>query len=221
MSDPVFICGASRGIGLELARLYLQEGSPVFGIGRSPAPEAPIGGLVYQSVPAERFAVSAFPTLSGQSFGTVILNSAVFGAPPQMSFDLPVENLRTLFETNATAHYSVLKELLPLIRSDGAKVFFVISKAGIQSTIAGRIAIGYRASKAAQLSLGLALVHPLSERGIATYFVNPGSVATRIGGQKARFSPSEGAMHVKNVIAQAHEHPSGTVFDFNGRVIKL
>lgn len=222
MSGAIFICGVSRGIGLELASLFCQEGRKVYGISRSPQPERPINGLVYRSLAAETFSLAAFPELSGQAFDKVILNSAVFGPSTQFSLDLPSDRLKELFDVNVVAHYRVLKELWPLIRTDGnAQVGFIISKGGMQDAIRGKVGIAYRSTKAAQIALGLALVHPLSEHGIAVYLVNPGSVATQIGGAGARLTALEGATNVKNILTRAAQHPSGTMFDHDGSTIEI
>src|SRR5439155_11254820 len=100
MKDAIFISGISRGIGLELADLFCSEGYPVYGIGRSPEPERSIQGLTYRSIAAEKFSVAAFPELSGQTFATIMLNSAVFGPANQYSLDFPVARLKAMFETN-------------------------------------------------------------------------------------------------------------------------
>jgi NAD(P)-dependent dehydrogenase (short-subunit alcohol dehydrogenase family) len=222
MSDAIFICGVSRGIGLELASLFSEEGHKVYGISRSPQPERPIHGLVYRSLAAETFSLAAFPELSGQAFDKVILNSAVFGPSTQFSFDLPPDTLKALFDANVVAHYRVLSELRPLIRTDaGAQVSFIISRGGMQAAISGKVGIAYRSTKAAQIALGLSLVHPLSEHGISVCLVNPGSVATQIGGAAARLTALEGARNVKGILAGAEKYPSGTMFDHDGSVIEL
>lgn len=222
MSKAIFICGVSRGIGLELASLFSEEGHKVYGISRSPQPERPINGLVYRSLAAETFSLADFPELAGQALGKVILNSAVFGPPAQFSLDLPADKLKAIFDANVIAHYRVLKELLPLLPSDGsAQVSFIISRGGMQATIHGKVGIAYRATKAAQIALALSLVHPLSEHGISTYLVNPGSVATQIGGAGARLTALEAARNVKDTLTRADKYPSGTVFDHDGSVIDL
>jgi NAD(P)-dependent dehydrogenase (short-subunit alcohol dehydrogenase family) len=220
MRDAVFICGVSRGIGLELASLFCAEGRTVYGISRSPEPERSIEGLVYRRSPAETFSLSTFPELSAQAIDTVVLNSAVLGPATQFSFELPVAMLKAMFDTNVISHYRVLQELLPLIKT-GAKVWFIISKGGLHARIQGRVALGYRSTKAAQIALALSLVEPLSERGISVYLIHPGSVATRIGGARAKLTAEEGAVNVKTVLSRAGELPSGTIFDHDGKLIDL
>jgi NAD(P)-dependent dehydrogenase (short-subunit alcohol dehydrogenase family) len=223
MADPVFVCGVSRGIGLELAALYSADGHPVYGIARSPRPEREMDGLVYRSMPAQSFSIASFPELAGCAFATIILNSAIFGPGTQFSFELSGPALAALFEANAVSHYRVLKELHPLIKGDGsAKVCFIISKGGlVRPRMRGKVAVGYSASKAAQIALALTLVHVLGEFNIAVYLINPGSVKTRIGGANARFAPRESAGRVREVLSRASQHPSGTIFDHDGSVIDI
>ena len=219
--DSVFICGASRGIGLELASQLCAEGRRVYGISRTPQPERPIDGLVYRSLAAEAFSLAAFPELSAETFDTVILNSAIFGPATQFSFDFPAAKLKSKFETNVISHYRVLQEIRPRINNNGsAQVWFIISKGGLQAGIRGRVAIGYRSTKAAQIALALSLVHPLGEQGISVYLIHPGSVATRIGGVKAKLSAEDCVANMLAIISRAGDYPSGTIFEHDGRPIK-
>lgn len=222
MNEAIFICGVSRGIGLELASLFCAEGDAVYGIARSPEPERPVGGLVYRSLAAETFSLASFPELSSQRFNKVILNSAVLGPPVQFSLEYPADKLKSLFDTNVIAHYRVLQELRPRIKTDGtAQVVFTVSRGGVQSTIRGRVGIGYRSTKAAQIALALSLVHPLSELGISVYLINPGSVATKIGGPKARLTAAESARNVKATLSRASQYAPGTIFDHDGKPMEI
>jgi len=220
--DSVFICGVSRGIGLELATLFCGEGRDVYGIARSAEPERPVAGLHYRGIAAETFSLSAFPELADQTFEKIILNSAVFGPPTQFSFELGADKLQHLFNVNAVAHYRVLRELRPRVRrSPPGQIWFVISRAGLPAKLRDKVAIAYRSTKAAQIALALSLVKPLEDDGLLVYLVNPGSVSTRIGGPRARLSPREAAQNLKQIFAHASDFPSGTIFDHDGRLIEL
>jgi NAD(P)-dependent dehydrogenase (short-subunit alcohol dehydrogenase family) len=222
MNEAIFICGVSRGIGLELASLFCADGDTVYGIARSPQPERPVEGLVYRSLAAETFSLASFPELNSRTFDKIILNSAVLGPPAQFSLDYPADKLKSLFDTNVIAHYRALQELRPRIKTDGtAQVVFTVSRGGVQSTIRGRVGIGYRSTKAAQIALALALVYPLSELGISVYLINPGSVATKIGGPKARLTAAESASNIKATLSRAARYPSGTIFDYDGKVMEI
>jgi NAD(P)-dependent dehydrogenase (short-subunit alcohol dehydrogenase family) len=127
-----------------------------------------------------------------------------------------------MFNINVIAHFRVLQQLRSCIKGDGgAQVSFIISRGGLQSNIRGKVGIGYRATKAAQIALALTLVHPLMEQSVPLYLINPGSVATRIGGAKARLTPLESARNIRTIMARASDHPSGTVFDHDGSVLKF
>lgn len=76
---------------------------------------------------------------------------------------------------------------------------------------------GYSGSKQALNMLNKAAALDMKDEGIASLVVNPGWVATRMGGDKATFQPSESVENMyQQVLLKAHELPVGGFINHDG-----
>lgn len=218
----VFVSGASRGIGLALARAYASAGHTVFGNGRSPAPDDAVHGLCYLAVPNAGLSNDRLRAAGIERIDTLILNAAVFGPTGRpRAEDVDVDVLARVIRDNALVQISVLQAARPLLkRSDQPRVAMLVSKGGLLRTMKGPGSIYYRTSKAAQFAVGLNLYPSLAAEGIVFRLINPGSVRTRIGGKGARMSPEESAAAIRGMIDRASAGDEGFVLDFDGTPLR-
>jgi len=174
------VTGASRGLGLALARALDEGGWRLIVDARGgDALEAATAGL--QNVTAIAGDVAdpahrrALVDAAGDRIDLVVNNASLLGPSPQPALaDYPLETLRDVYEANVIAPLALLRLALPRM-PDGAAVLDITSDAGVEAYEGWG---GYGSSKAAleQLTAILAAEHP----GLRVYWVDPGDMNTQM-----------------------------------------
>lgn len=179
----VIITGASRGLGLALARGLATRGWNLILTARDPerlrsvrdelatrTHVAAIAGDVTDPVHRDALAVLA---RGHAGLDAVINNAGALGPSPLPALlDYPLDGLSAVFESNVTAPLGVLQAVRAELKP-GARVINVTSDAGVNPYPGWG---GYGASKAAleQLSAVLATENP----SLRVYWVDPGDLRT-------------------------------------------
>jgi NAD(P)-dependent dehydrogenase (short-subunit alcohol dehydrogenase family) len=179
----VLITGASRGLGLALARGLAARGWNLILTARDAerlrtvrdelavrTHVAAIAGDVTD--PAHRSALAVLAR-GHAGLDAVINNAGALGPSPQPPlFDYPLDVLSAVFETNVVAPLGVLQALRTELKP-GARIINVTSDAAVNAYAGWG---GYGSSKAAfeQLSAVLAAENP----SIKVYWVDPGDLRT-------------------------------------------
>jgi NAD(P)-dependent dehydrogenase (short-subunit alcohol dehydrogenase family) len=175
------ITGASRGLGLELARGLAADGYRLVVDGRDGgALRAALGGLALVTIvpgdvadPAHRDALAAAADELGGA-DLLVNNAGTLGASPLPALaDYPVAELRTAFEVNVLAPVALTQLLLPSLRARGGAVLNLTSDAAVEAYAGWG---GYGAAKAAleQASNVLAA----EENAVRVWWVDPGDMRT-------------------------------------------
>jgi short-subunit dehydrogenase len=199
----ILITGATSGIG-RLAALKLSETGQyrVFATGRDQKAllelrgEATTGARLdtirldvtdAASVTAAREEVDRLTNGYGVD---ILINNAGFGVCGSLE-DLPLEEIRALFETNVIGMIAVIQAFLPAMRQRRAgKIINVSSLVGRVSPPFQSV---YNASKHAVEALSDSLRLELSPFGIAVVLVEPGAIKTKFEGtMMTRAYPKEG-----------------------------
>ena len=224
-SKTVVIIGASRGLGLGLAREFARRGWRVTATARSAATAneladavaASDGRIAVEEVDIDRAeSVDALAArLAGRRFDLVFINAGVSG-PQHQSVDAATpQEIGALMYTNAVAPIRIARRLLPLV-ADGGTVAFMSSNMG---SIGGNLSGGmdlYRASKAALNSLTRGFVaNDVRDRPIAVLTMHPGWVRTAMGGPDAALSIEESVAGLADVI-EASRPPGHRFIDHRG-----
>src|SRR5918912_2732572 len=184
-SRTALITGASRGLGLALARRLAADGWRLIidARGADALREAyaelsattdvtAIAGDVAD--PAHRRALSNAARVAG-GLDALVNNASVLGPSPRpLLLDYPVAELERVYRANAVAPLALVQTLRPWLRA-GARVVNVTSDAAAQPYAGWG---GYGSSKAAleQLTAILAAEHPEWR----VYAVDPGDMRTRM-----------------------------------------
>jgi NAD(P)-dependent dehydrogenase (short-subunit alcohol dehydrogenase family) len=183
MASTAIITGASRGLGLALARaLAARQWRLVIDARGADALEAARRELVALTdvtalvgdVADERHR-RALVTAAGDRIDALVNNASILGPSPQPSLDAyPLDVLERVYAVNTLAPLRLVQLALPAM-SDGARIVNVTSDAAVEAYEGWG---GYGSSKAAleQLSKGLAVERPR----LAVYAFDPGDMNTAL-----------------------------------------
>jgi NAD(P)-dependent dehydrogenase (short-subunit alcohol dehydrogenase family) len=181
LAMPVgIVTGASRGLGLALARALDERGWRLVVDARGAhALRDATAGLTGVTAIAGDVADPehrrALVDAAGDRIDLVVNNAGVLGPSPQPALaDYPLDTLREVYEANVLAPLGLLQLTLPRM-PDGAAVLDITSDAGVEPYEGWG---GYGSSKAAleQLSAVLAAERP----GLRVYWVDPGDMRTQM-----------------------------------------
>jgi len=226
----VFITGASRGIGLELARIYAKDGAKVIACARNPARADALRALAREdNVEIEPLdvtsdtALSALPGRLGKTAIDILINNAGLGDPGPAGGDLlalDYKRFEELITVNALAPLKVAAALYPNIKAGQAKKIVTVSSrlGSIGLNVDGALPT-YRASKAMVNQLMRSLAARAKRDAIAVMVVHPGWVRTDMGGAQASLSPTESATALKRIISDLDLAHTGSFVNYDGDVL--
>lgn len=181
------ITGASRGLGLALARALADRGWNLVidargGDALQKAAEelanttevvAVTGDVADEAHRADL--VEAARAMGGPDL--LVNNASLLGPSPQPKLaDYPLDVFRSVYDVNVTAPLALIQQALPLLsQSPQGRIINVTSDAGVEGYEGWG---GYGSSKAAleQLSKVLAAEHP----GLKVWWVDPGDMNTQM-----------------------------------------
>jgi NAD(P)-dependent dehydrogenase (short-subunit alcohol dehydrogenase family) len=184
MGKVWFVTGASRGLGVHIARKALEAGHSVVATGRDPVAVLKAIGAhetlltVALDITDPDAAVSAVQT-AVERFGRIdvlVNNAGNFYAG--YFEDIGDEAFRAQMETNFFGPLNVTRAVLPVMRAQGAgQVITVSSLAGL---IGQEFVVAYAASKFALEGWMESLRFDLAPFGIQTMVVEPGFFRTEL-----------------------------------------
>jgi NAD(P)-dependent dehydrogenase (short-subunit alcohol dehydrogenase family) len=226
----ILITGASRGLGLEFARQYVERGEQVFAAARHPEraddlqhlAEAHKDGLhvVRIDVGDAASIAAAYREIDNvlDELDLLINNAGVYTQKSEHLGRLDFDDALEVMRTNAIAPLIVSQEFLPLLRkAKSAKVVSITSGYGSISHNSGGFPYYYAASKAA-LNMGMrSLAGDVKRDGITVLVLNPGWVRTDMGGPGASLSPEESVRGMIRVIDTAKIDRTGLFFNWKGQ----
>jgi NAD(P)-dependent dehydrogenase (short-subunit alcohol dehydrogenase family) len=203
------IVGASRGIGLGLAKELAGRGWHVFASQRSPseglAAAAKTGTI--EIVTADVTDIESLKALAGRidqgSLDVVLVNAGIIGGEHQGVEQASENEVAHVMMTNAVGPARAGKLLLPLLR-DGGALAFTTSKMGSIADSSGGFDL-YRMSKTAQNILARGISEQEAKRrGIAVLSLHPGWVQTDMGGAAATLTVEQSVRGLADVLEAKH-----------------
>ncbi|MEE3288065.1 MAG: SDR family oxidoreductase [Pseudomonadota bacterium] len=229
MSHSVLITGTTRGIGLELARQFLDAGSDVFATARNPESDALQSlkaahgdqlQLLSLDVTDSVQIAEVAATLAGQPLNLLINNAGLFRSRSDDAESLSHETWLQEFHVNAIAPFMVTRALREnLAAADEALVAMISSKMGSMSDNTSGGAYSYRSSKAALNAVTVCLSSDLADDGTRVVALHPGWVRTDMGGSNAPVDAPTSASGLKKVMLGIDTAQNGGFFDYTGAPI--
>lgn len=182
----ILVTGANRGIGLELARQFSEDGWTVLGTARDTSAATELAGLRGTTVlPLEitdATSIAALAqTLEGVAIDVLIANAGIavnLGATPA---EVTKEDFLQLLETNTFAPLALASALKPNMLASERKI--VTAMSSLMSSIGANdwgTQYTYRASKTGLNAIWAALAAEWKDEGIICTLLRPGMVATRM-----------------------------------------
>lgn len=237
MDKKIFlVTGASKGIGKEIVRQLVGKGHTVYlgardlNEGRKAAEEILAFGdvrLIHIDLTDSNSQKSAAEQIRKDSgFLDGLINNAGICtdyAPPTTA---SLEALREHFETNFFGTIAVTQSMLPLLRLGKGKVIVNVSTGlaslGLQGEPSwpfhGVNLLAYNSSKTALNMFTVSLAKELRAEGFRVNSVNPGHIATDLGGPNAPGKVEDGAAISVRCALEGSDGPTG-LFLTNGGVV--
>ncbi len=231
--ERVLITGASRGIGLEFTRQYLERGARVFAGCRTPDTAQPTQAL--RQTYGDRLTIVPLDVaeedsirVAAASVGTqvdgleILVNNAGIGGVDSTTGEherlgtFHIEDAVRVFRTMSIGPLLLAQECLDLLRqADHGKIANVTSGYGSISHNNG-FPYYYSAAKAAMHQFMRSLAADVKEWGISTVLLDPGWVRTDMGGPNAPLSPEESVSGMMKVIDALTVGQSGSFLGWQG-----
>lgn len=187
MSRVVVITGASRGLGLELAKKFTSDGDRIYGISRTkthwPSAKAAVPSgdfkLLKADISSEKD-VRALTAKIGKEAGHIdlLINNAGYCGPLTRVEDASAKELRAHLEQNLVSAFLMCKHAIPLMKkSPEALIINVSSMAGTRAV--PRL-FPYSAAKFGVLALSQAIAKENEGAGLKCITVCPGGMNTKM-----------------------------------------
>lgn len=211
----VLITGANRGIGLELAKQYLEKGFHVIAAVRKPTEEIKATGSevienIDVSLPADVETLKK--AIGDRKLDVLVNNAGVLKIDDIDSIDYA--EIDREFQINAVGPLRVTEALRPNLKQ-GSKIGFVSSMMGsIQDNTIGKF-YAYRMSKSALNAAAKSLAIDLKPSGVLVSIIHPGSVATQLNPQ-GDIQADESAAGIIKVLEGLTEENTGSFQDWDG-----
>lgn len=217
----VAIIGASRGIGLELARQYAAEGCRVYATTRTPDRPGELSALKgdvrlhHLDVTSDTHVARLADALSKVAIDILVHNAGVNPGRGKADPDTTAEAMRI----NAEAPIVTVSALLDsVVASDQRKVAVMSSVQGTGRPRPGSPDL-YGDSKG-ELNRRFRDIEPeWRARGVTAIALHPGYVQTDMTGSYASITPAESVTGIRKVIAGLGAGDAGHFLDYRGKEV--
>ncbi|MCQ4313248.1 SDR family oxidoreductase [Pseudomonas stutzeri] len=225
MPNTILIIGASRGLGLGLAKQFASEGWQVIATLRDPQRADALKAIANIRIEAldidDPARVDALTQrLSGITLDVLYINAGIAGSRALSADTATPENVSQLFMTNAIAPVRLAKRMLPLLDSHSGVITFMSSIMGSVETGPGMGMPLYGASKAALNHLTRTFVAGLGEgTGLTVLSMHPGWVKTDMGGAEAPLDIETSCRGMVEQVTRAAGQGGHRFIDYQGETL--
>jgi NAD(P)-dependent dehydrogenase (short-subunit alcohol dehydrogenase family) len=225
MTKTVLITGANRGIGLEFARQYAEEGRQVHACCRHPDAAYDLrqalsakNADIHQLDVTDQLSIDALKVeLAGHAIEILINNAGIKGGDHQSFGDMDYVAWEQTLRTNTIAPYRVFEALRNnLLLGTDRKAVFISSRMGSIEQFNSADNFIYRSSKTALNMVVVNLDYEFKSTGICFLAFHPGWVQTDMGGDAAPIKPAESAKALRRSVSNATQAHSGSFLNYDG-----
>ncbi|MBT6892000.1 MAG: SDR family oxidoreductase [Gammaproteobacteria bacterium] len=225
--STVMIAGASRGIGLELAKQYAAEGNTVIACARDRGAAEQLEALSSSSdnISIEQMDISdpasieaAAETIGAGAIDTVIVVAGARGGSRQSLDDLDIEEWHSSLNTNTIGPALVARAFKRNLLASGNGNFMILSSQLAASTWPMGGMYIYSTTKAGVCKVAQILALDWVQDPIIVSVMHPGWVQTDMGGPHAEITVEESASGIRNVVAGLTKEDSGNFYKWNGDI---
>lgn len=222
MKKNIVITGTSRGIGLELVKLFAIEEHQVLALSRNPKPvqklNLPTVKAFHFDITKEehRKEVKNYVSENWKGVDILIHNAGQF---IHGDFDkISLSDLERIYQTNVFGVFSLTQILLSFMNKH-SHVITISSMGGVQGSIKFPGLTAYSSSKAAVMNMMEVLAEEYKENGPVFNSLALGSVQTEMfeeafPGQEAALQPRDMALYIKQFSLTG-----GKVY--NGKILQV
>jgi NAD(P)-dependent dehydrogenase (short-subunit alcohol dehydrogenase family) len=218
----VIITGTSRGIGLEMVKLFAKAGNKVLALSRN---TDPVEGLKLKNVHSISCDITREDSLekvvayikSEWKNVDVLVNNA--GAILNKPFlESSVEEFKNIYNTNVFGVVGIIQKILPLMPASG-HVVNISSMGGVQGSVKFPGLSAYSSSKGALITLTELLAEEYKENGPAFNVLALGAVQTEMleeafPGYKPPMSANEMAEYIMDFSLNGQKY-------YNGKLLQV
>ena len=222
----VLIVGASRGIGLELAKQYAAAGDEVIACARdiksAKLLEDAAGGTDKITIEAldvaDQASVDAAAAKISGPIDNVFIVAGAVGGMHQSLDDIDIEEWHRTLDVNTIGPFLVARAFKPhLAQSGNGKLMILTSQVAASTWPFGGLYI-YATTKAGVSKVGQILALDWKDDPITVALMHPGYVQTDMGGPNAEITPEESASGIRGVMADLAKEDSGKFYKWNGDI---
>ncbi len=223
-AGTVLIVGASRGLGLGLAREYATRSWRVIGTVRAAAPPTGLHALAAESggrVRVELVDIN-FPDqvaalrqlLSGERIDLLFVNAGIANGPAETVPATTIEAFTALMLTNALGPLRVIETFADLVPEDGT----IAAMSSALGSVANNTRAGWEVYRASKAALNTMLRSFAVRRGGArtVLAMTPGWVRTDMGGSGAYLDVETSVRGMADAIAARRGRPGAAFVDYQG-----
>ena len=232
------VTGANQGVGLHVAKQLVANGFTVFvgsrnfGRGEAAAKEIGPGAIALQLDVTDGASIAAAAAHISKEFGhlDLLVNNAAISNTRKgnlslqeygklsMASNVPLDEVRAVWETNVFGVLAVYQAMLPLLRKAPTARIVNVSSAVGSLVLNADPAYHYHAffgpvypaSKTALNAITLAMMVELESTTIKVNLVSPGFTKTNLNGYEGLQSIEEGSREVVRVALLGPDGPTGT-----------
>jgi NAD(P)-dependent dehydrogenase (short-subunit alcohol dehydrogenase family) len=223
----VLLIGASRGLGLAIAKEYLARGAHVVASVRGVDHTAlhDLGSTYVDLLEIEDVDItnadqidSLHRRLAGRTFDLLFVNAGVANRDAETVANVATEEFTRLMVTNALSPMRVIESLGDLVDPQGTIAIMSSGQGSIANNENGSFEI-YRASKSAlnQLMRSYAARHRDDSRTLL--LMAPGWVKTELGGPNARLTIEESVPNLVTTVDAQRGKAGLQYLDYLGRTV--